>query len=186
MGLLLFLTSLFMILLVLVQRGKGGGLTGALGGMGGQSAFGAKAGDAFTRITVGTAIFWILLCMLTIAVFNPPPRKTAEENPASVGAGAVEDEDKAKENSTGQGEDPGEIGDAAIDNLLKGAAKTDDKSDKQSEEKSETENNQDPGDDAAKKDDTKKDDGKGQETKNNDDNSDDSEKKNDKNGDQTN
>ncbi|NIL97112.1 MAG: preprotein translocase subunit SecG, partial [Planctomycetales bacterium] len=59
------------ILLVLVQRGRGGGLTGALGGMGGQSAFGTKAGDMFTRITVGAAIFWILLCMVTIALFNP-------------------------------------------------------------------------------------------------------------------
>ena len=35
MEVLLFATSLFLMLLVLVQRGKGGGLTGALGGMGG-------------------------------------------------------------------------------------------------------------------------------------------------------
>ena len=60
------------MLLILVQRGKGGGLTGALGGMGGQSAFGAKAGDAFTKITTITSIIWITLCMLTIALFNPP------------------------------------------------------------------------------------------------------------------
>ena len=71
--LLLFLVSLFLILLVLVQRGKGGGLTGALGGMGGQSAFGTKAGDAFTRITIFTTLFWITLCMVTISRFNPPP-----------------------------------------------------------------------------------------------------------------
>ena len=64
--LLMFLTGLFMILLVLVQRGKGGGLSGAFGGMGGQSAFGTKAGDLFTRITIGVATFWILLCMLTL------------------------------------------------------------------------------------------------------------------------
>jgi len=36
LGFLLFGTALFLILLVLVQRGRGGGLTGALGGMGGQ------------------------------------------------------------------------------------------------------------------------------------------------------
>lgn len=63
-GSLLVLTSLFMILLVLVQRGRGGGLAGALGGMGGQSAFGTKAGDLFTRITVGVAAFWIVLCLV--------------------------------------------------------------------------------------------------------------------------
>jgi len=78
---LLFGTSLFLILLILVQRGKGGGLTGALGGMGGQSAFGSRAGDAFTKITIVTAVIWITLCMLTIARYNPPPApKTASES----------------------------------------------------------------------------------------------------------
>lgn len=62
---LIFLTSLFLILLVLVQRGRGGGLSGAFGGMGGQSAFGAKAGDTFTRVTVVVASCWIVLCILT-------------------------------------------------------------------------------------------------------------------------
>jgi len=60
---LMLLTAVFLILLILVQRGKGGGLAGAFGGMGGQSAFGTKAGDLFTRITVGVAAFWIILCM---------------------------------------------------------------------------------------------------------------------------
>ena len=62
----LFLTAVFLILLVLVQRGKGGGLAGAFGGMGGQSAFGTKAGDTFTRITIGVAAAWILLCILGV------------------------------------------------------------------------------------------------------------------------
>lgn len=81
---LLVLTSLFLMMLILVQRGKGGGLTGALGGMGGQSAFGSKAGDAFTKITVITSVIWIMLCMLTIARFNPPPApKTAADKTKS-------------------------------------------------------------------------------------------------------
>ncbi len=66
------LTSIFLILLVLVQRGRGGGLTGALGGMGGQSAFGSKAGDLFTRITIGVAAFWIVLSVTAIKVLNTP------------------------------------------------------------------------------------------------------------------
>src|ERR1043166_3957809 len=59
----LMLLSIFLTLLILVQRGRGGGLTGALGGMGGQSAFGAKAGDLFTKITIITAMIWILFSM---------------------------------------------------------------------------------------------------------------------------
>src|SRR6185295_10669470 len=58
--------SIFLILVILVQRGRGGGLTGALGGMGGQSAFGTKAGDLFTKITIGVAIVWVVSTMLVI------------------------------------------------------------------------------------------------------------------------
>jgi preprotein translocase subunit SecG len=65
---LLLLTALFLIVLVLIQRGKGGGLAGAFGGMGGQSAFGTKAGDLFTKITIGLATFWIILCMVMVKV----------------------------------------------------------------------------------------------------------------------
>jgi preprotein translocase subunit SecG len=67
---LLLLTSLFLILLVLIQRGRGGGLAGAFGGLGGQSAFGTKAGDLFTRITIGVATFWIILCAASVKLLN--------------------------------------------------------------------------------------------------------------------
>jgi preprotein translocase subunit SecG len=63
LGMALSLMSIFLILLILVQRGRGGGLAGALGGMGGSSAFGAKAGDVFTRITAVAALIWIVLCI---------------------------------------------------------------------------------------------------------------------------
>ena len=66
----LLLTALVLIVLVLIQRGKGGGLSGAFGGMGGQSAFGTKAGDLFTKITIGVATFWILLCIVSVRVLG--------------------------------------------------------------------------------------------------------------------
>ncbi|MEX2306200.1 MAG: preprotein translocase subunit SecG [Pirellulales bacterium] len=65
-AIVLSLLALFLILLVLVQRGRGGGLAGALGGMGGSSAFGAKAGDVFTRITVVTAAIWIVISLMAV------------------------------------------------------------------------------------------------------------------------
>ena len=68
---LLTILSIFLILLILVQRGRGGGLTGALGGMGGSSAFGAKAGDIFTRITIVTATIWIGVCVAAAFWSNP-------------------------------------------------------------------------------------------------------------------
>jgi preprotein translocase subunit SecG len=63
---ILSLLAIFLILLILVQRGRGGGLAGALGGMGGSSAFGAKAGDVFTRITIITASIWIAISLIAV------------------------------------------------------------------------------------------------------------------------
>ncbi|KAA5543853.1 preprotein translocase subunit SecG [Roseiconus nitratireducens] len=78
LGWLMFLLSVFLILLILVQRGKGGGLTGALGGPGGQSAFGSKAGDTFTLITAVSAIIWGLVCGIAMYSLGVPPMTAAE------------------------------------------------------------------------------------------------------------
>ena len=72
-GLLMCATSLFLIFLVLLQRGRGGGLSGAFGGAGGQSAFGTKAADVFTKFTIGTAAVWIVLCICLLYT-SPSPR----------------------------------------------------------------------------------------------------------------
>lgn len=67
---LIILTSIFLICLILIQRGKGGGLAGAFGGMGGSSAFGTKAGDVFTKVTMCVAGFWIFLSMVMVILGN--------------------------------------------------------------------------------------------------------------------
>jgi preprotein translocase subunit SecG len=75
--------GLLLILTILIQRGKGGGLIGAFGGAGGSSPFGSKAGDTFTRITITMAGIWVLLIMIHVKVAKgdlPPPPK----NPAAA------------------------------------------------------------------------------------------------------
>ena len=60
------LVCLFIILLVLVQNDKGGGLAGAFGGMGGGAAFsGSSAVTILTRITQGAGVvaFVVLLAL---------------------------------------------------------------------------------------------------------------------------
>ena len=77
---------LFMLLIILLQRGKGGGLVGAFGGMGGNSAFGAKSSDVFVRITVWTAIIWFVLCIAGGYVFKKTSkgRMLVDEAPAAA------------------------------------------------------------------------------------------------------
>src|SRR5947209_11586794 len=72
LNIVLLLLGIFLILLVLIQRGKGGGLSGAFGGTGGSSAFGSRAGDTFTRITIYVAAIWLLLIMFLIKSVQPP------------------------------------------------------------------------------------------------------------------
>jgi len=125
-GIAMFVTAVFLMLLVLVQRGRGGGLAGAFGGMGGQSAFGAKAGDTFTKITIWASTFWILLCMAAVLVLNPAPAPTDAgppqiSNPANVappeGTGAEEaDEQDAGDEQVDDGaSDDGASDDGAAD-----------------------------------------------------------------------
>jgi preprotein translocase subunit SecG len=65
---LVLILGILLIFLVLIQRGKGGGLAGAFGGVGGSSAFGSRAGDLFTRITLVLAAVWIVLIMVNVKV----------------------------------------------------------------------------------------------------------------------
>lgn len=115
----LLLVGFLLIFIILLQRGRGGGLAGALGGMGGQSAFGTKAGDLFTRVTVILAIIWIVLCAGQIpllralstdkyeapdipAINIAPPKKDAAREESSLPA----DDTPAADQPAANGESP--------------------------------------------------------------------------------
>jgi preprotein translocase subunit SecG len=68
LNVLVIVLSLLLMFIVLIQRGKGGGLAGAFGGVGGSSPFGSRAGDAFTKITLYMAAVWILVIMIHVKV----------------------------------------------------------------------------------------------------------------------
>ncbi len=62
---LFILVCVFLILLVLIQKGRGGGLSSAFGGSGGNTAFGSKTGDVLTWAT--SIVFGIFL-LLAVAL----------------------------------------------------------------------------------------------------------------------
>lgn len=139
--LLLIVVAIFLILLVLVQRGRGGGLAGALGGMGGSSAFGAKAGDVFTRVTIVAAFVWIVLC---IAAVNLGPSsesrldtggRGAVAPPASTGPGLTA---PAEEGGDGETSDGGTIDEVFSDETANGGADAESASEANSDNTSET------------------------------------------------
>jgi len=77
LGVILFLLSLFLIFIILIQRGKGGGIAGSLTGTA-QSAFGARGGDILMWLTLTMTIIWILLCCLTIFFYSRTQPPVAE------------------------------------------------------------------------------------------------------------
>ncbi|MAT15091.1 MAG: preprotein translocase subunit SecG [Planctomyces sp.] len=100
---LLILIGLFLSLVILIQKGRGGGLAGAFGGAGGQSAFGTKAGDVFTKITVVVATIWIVLAavagiIITGGAGNLGDQfKSEEASVAAPGDGEAAAADSAEE-----------------------------------------------------------------------------------------
>ena len=92
---LLMLVGLLLIVVVLLQRGRGGGLAGALGGMGGQSAFGTKAGDVFTRITIVIAVIWVVLAGVSGFALRADANRLAQRVAGQFGDAEDEEEEEA-------------------------------------------------------------------------------------------
>lgn len=80
--------SLFLILIVLVQQGKGADLAGAFGGGGSQTAFGARG--ATTLLHKLTTAFFALfvLTSMTLAIMQARPRSSVMSRPAAPSAPA--------------------------------------------------------------------------------------------------
>src|ERR1051326_6931753 len=107
LAILMILTAIFLILLVLVQRGRGGGLAGAFGGLGGQSAFGTKAGDLFTRVTIGAAAFWIVLCVVSVKVMGSRSNMFTGGQTQQTPGGATGDTGTTAPSKSGESTDKG-------------------------------------------------------------------------------
>ncbi len=83
MATLFVIVCLFMILVILIQKPRGGGLVGAFGGSGAvQQAFGSKVGDLLTWFTVGCFIAFLLLAMGLTWTIKPTPRPDLLTPPA--------------------------------------------------------------------------------------------------------
>ena len=71
---LFILVSLFLILIILMQKGRGGGLSGAFGGGMASGLLGSKTGDFLTWVTVVGVSIFLFLAVLMARYYRPSSR----------------------------------------------------------------------------------------------------------------
>ncbi len=127
---LFLLISIVMILLVLIQRPQGGGLSGAFGSGGGggagQTAFGTKTGDVLTWATIGIFVAFVgFAIVLNFATRPVDPTTVPARMVAPAGSAPADETDAADaaQNPLDQLDDQG-IEENAQENIQENAADT--------------------------------------------------------------
>ena len=96
-GFLFIFVCLMLIGVVLLQKGKGGGLSSAFGG-GAGSAFGTKTGDVMTWVTIVIVGLFLLLSIGTAVAYRP--EVVPVQDPTITLGGAVASENDTYNNIT--------------------------------------------------------------------------------------
>jgi preprotein translocase subunit SecG len=79
---LFVMVSVVLILVVLIQKGRGGGLSGAFGGGTASGLLGSKTGDFLTWVTIGLVAVFLGLAVLLAKFFRPSVSEYGTEAPA--------------------------------------------------------------------------------------------------------
>ncbi len=78
------LGSVVLVLVVLVQKGKGGGLSGAFAGGMASGILGSKTGDVLTWITISVASLFVVLALVLDRWWKPSTSGPASRTPAPI------------------------------------------------------------------------------------------------------
>ena len=75
------LIAILLILIVLIQKGKGGGLSAAFGGAGAGGLMGTKTGDFLTWVTIGLVAAFLVIAVLMVKFYKPALSEDLSQTP---------------------------------------------------------------------------------------------------------
>jgi len=90
---LFVIASVVLVLVVLIQKGKGGGLSGAFAGGMASGILGSKTGDVLTWVTISMASVFIIVALVLDRWWRPSTSGPESRTPAPITS-----------NDTGQGQ----------------------------------------------------------------------------------
>jgi preprotein translocase subunit SecG len=82
-GVFFVLSSLALVLVILVQKGRGGGLSSAFGGSVASGILGSKTGDFLTWVTIGVVAVLLVLALI-LDRWNRPGVRSDYDVPATT------------------------------------------------------------------------------------------------------
>jgi preprotein translocase subunit SecG len=81
---LFLISSIVLILVVLIQKGRGGGLSSAFAGGMASGLLGSKTGDVLTWITIGVVSFFLLGALVLDKWWKPTMSSPETQTPAPI------------------------------------------------------------------------------------------------------
>ncbi len=117
-GVIWFLAAVFLVLIVLVQKGKGGGLGAAFGGAGSNSLMGTKTGDFLTWVTIGVTVVFLFVGVLMSKFYRPTDLAGLREEQtdmSEVDTSTLVEDEQLEENNGENGSEPAKTEDVEED-----------------------------------------------------------------------
>ena len=84
-GVLFILTCIALIIVILIQKGRGGGLGAAISGGAAGGLFGSKTGDFLTWVTIGMTGLFLFLAII-MGLYYKPKVTQVDTSPAPITA----------------------------------------------------------------------------------------------------
>jgi preprotein translocase subunit SecG len=95
--------SIVLVLIVLIQKGKGGGLSSTFAGGMASGILGSKTGDVLTWITIGAASIFVFFALILNKWWKPTVSAPLAQNPAPITS-----TDTGQRKSQSQGQNQGQ------------------------------------------------------------------------------